>query len=113
MQKNEQLTCCSRLIARRPSKFTRNYVQILARVLDLSQEKGLQMSNYYYINNNNTFNPGWHHEVHTKAHAEQLGIDSKTYLGIFDNEIQAVAAGKKVYSDADGCATCCPLAHKG
>lgn len=94
-------------------KISINYVLILARVLDFRQEKGSKMANIYYINNNDTHNPGLHHEVHTKAHAEQLGIASKTYLGVFDNEIQAVAAGKRVYADADGCATCCPLAHKG
>ena len=67
------------------------------------------MATFYYINNNETHNPGLHHEVHTQAHAEQLSI----YLGYFNNEIEAVAAGKKIYSDADGCATCCPKAHKG
>ena len=34
------------------------------------------MYHYYYVNNNQTLNPGLHHEVHTKEHAEQLGIRS-------------------------------------
>lgn len=68
---------------------------------------------YYCINNNQTCNPGFHHEVHTKEHAEQLQISSKTYLGYFSSEIEAVQEGKKYYSDADGCAICCPKAHRG
>ena len=67
----------------------------------------------YYVNNNRTRNPGLHHEVHTREHAHALGITDKTYLGVFANEIQAVAAAKKIYDDADGCAVCCPLAHEG
>ena len=68
---------------------------------------------HYYINKNSTKNPGLHHEVHTKEHAEQLGIKDKFYLGYFSSEIEAVSKGKEYYSDADGCAKCCPLAHKG
>lgn len=71
------------------------------------------MYNFYYVNRNQTFNPGLHHEVHTKEHAEQQGIKSKIYLGYFSNEAAAVAEAKKYYSDADGCATCCPAAHRG
>ena len=71
------------------------------------------MSNLYYINNNQTLNPGWHHEVHTLHHANQLGIQSKQLVGLYDHEIEAVHAAKKIYYDADGCKSCCPLAHKG
>lgn len=67
----------------------------------------------YYINNNQTRNPGLHHEVHTEEHAQQLKIANKTYLGEFSSETEAVQAGKGYYSDADGCAICCPKAHKG
>lgn len=67
----------------------------------------------YYINRDETQNPGNHHEVHTKRHAEQLKIRNILFLGIFNNEVEAVQAGKRYYSDADGCATCCPKAHKG
>lgn len=67
----------------------------------------------YYVNNNSTLNPGYHHEVHTETHANQLGIASKQYVGNFSNEIDAVAKAKSIYADADGCATCCPKAHKG
>ena len=68
---------------------------------------------YYYINDDQTQNPGWHHEVHTSEHAEELKIRNKTYLGYFSDEIEAVRAGKRYYSDADGCKVCCPRAHKG
>ena len=71
------------------------------------------MSKFYYVNNNQTHNPGLHHEVHTEEHANELGIASKQYIGCFNNEVEAVAAAKKIYSDADGCAICCPNAHKG
>ncbi len=67
----------------------------------------------YFINQDQTQNPGWHHEVHTKKHAEELRIMRKTYLGFFYNEIDAVQEGKRYYSDADGCAICCPKAHRG
>ncbi len=67
----------------------------------------------YYINNDQTRNPGLHHEVYTSEHAAELRISSKKLVGYYDNEIQAVQAGKSFYSDADGCATCCPRAHRG
>lgn len=31
----------------------------------------------------------------------------------YANEVEAVAQAKKIYSDADGCAICCPDAHRG
>ena len=71
------------------------------------------MYKHYYINDNQTSNPGLHHEVHTKEHAAQLGIRSKQYVGYYANEVEAVAQAKKIYSDADGCAICCPDAHRG
>ena len=71
------------------------------------------MGNHYYVNNNQTLNPGLHHEVHTEQHAQQLGISSQIYLGYYFNEVDALAKAKQYYSDADGCAICCPNAHKG
>ncbi len=71
------------------------------------------MAKFYYVNDDQTKNPGLHHEVHTEQHAKDLEIASKTYVGYFDNEIDAVKEAKKIYSDADGCAVCCPNAHKG
>ena len=71
------------------------------------------MNKHYYINNDQTHNPGLHHEVHTEEHANKLGIVSKQYVGYFSNEIDAVNQDKGIYTDADGCAICCPKAHKG
>lgn len=72
------------------------------------------MAEFYYVNNNQTRNPGLHHEVHTEDCAKALGISDKTYVGFFSNEVDAVAKAKSTYySDADGCAICCPKAHKG
>lgn len=31
----------------------------------------------------------------------------------YANEVETVAQAKKIYSDADGCAICCPDAHRG
>ena len=67
----------------------------------------------YYMNNNQTLNSGLHHEVHTKEQAGQLCIRSTQYVGYFANEAEAATQAKKIYSDADGCATCCPKAHRG
>ena len=71
------------------------------------------MWNHYFVNNDQTLNPGLHHEVHTEAHARALRISSKFYLGYYFDEADAVARAKQYYCDADGCAVCCPKAHKG
>lgn len=71
------------------------------------------MYQHYYVNDNPTFNPGYHHEVHTEEHADQLNIRDRSYVGYFKNEIDAVAAAKSIYADADGCIICCTLAHEG
>lgn len=68
---------------------------------------------YYIVNNNQTRNPGLHHEVHTLEHALELGITSKISLGYCVDEFEAVRKAKIYYQDADGCAICCPKAHKG
>lgn len=69
--------------------------------------------NYYIVNRNATYNPGYHHEVHTQEHADSLGVSDRINLGWFNNEVEAVNFAKAYYSDADGCKTCCPRAHKG
>ena len=74
---------------------------------------GENIMTMYYINQDQTNNPGYHHEVHTREHAEELHIQRKYFLGFFPNEVEAVQAGKRIYSDADGCAVCCPRAHRG
>ena len=67
----------------------------------------------YIVNKNDTQNPGWHHEVHTKDHANKLGISSYHDLGYCSSGIDAKNKAKAYYSDADGCANCCPEAHEG
>lgn len=71
------------------------------------------MINLYVVNNNQTRNPGLHHEVHTIEHANMLGIISRISLGYCVNEVEAVRIAKTYYQDADGCAICCPNAHRG
>lgn len=71
------------------------------------------MKQYYYVNKDDTHNPGLHHEVHTQKHLLELKILNAITLGEFEDEIAAVNMAKKYYSDADGCAVCCPRAHKG
>ena len=53
------------------------------------------MKEHYYVNNDQTRNPGLHHEVHTEKHANELNIKSKTYLGYYDNCYDAVEKAKK------------------
>ena len=71
------------------------------------------MYKHYYVNDDQTKNPGLHHEVHTEAHAIELKISNKRYVGYFNSEIDAVEKAKEIYEDADGCAVCCPDAHEG
>lgn len=71
------------------------------------------MYEYYYVNNDQTRNPGLHHEVHTEEHANELNITNKSYLGYYDNCNDAVVKAKEKYSDADGCAICCSICHRG
>lgn len=68
---------------------------------------------HYYVNNDPTYNPGYHHEVHTAEHVNQLMIKNMTYLGYYSNCFDALHRAKMFYYDADGCAICCPLCHKG
>lgn len=67
----------------------------------------------YYVNNDQTKNPGFHHEVHTEEHAKELGIYNKTYLGYFNSCAGAVKEAKTIFSDADGCVICCSECHEG
>ena len=69
--------------------------------------------NKYFVNNNPTHNPGFHHEVHTDDCAIGKLVTSKTDLGWKPDGVAAVAAAKHYYSDADGAKCCCPEAHKG
>lgn len=79
----------------------------------INVERRRKMATNYYVNNNPTLNPGFHHEVHTAEHALELKIANKTLVGFFTNEVDAVNSAKRIYADADGCKHCCPRAHRG
>ena len=65
----------------------------------------------YYVNRDDSQNPHKNHEVH-KEGCRYMPF-SKIYLGEFSDAVPAVAKARRdYYSDADGCATCCPEAHK-
>lgn len=46
------------------------------------------------------------------SHADILGITNRISLNYPSDEVSAFQAAKAYYLDADGCATCCPKAHK-
>ena len=75
--------------------------------------------NYYINTNKQPSSQGGNYEVHKETcyyyvHYKQ-GNNFK-YLGVFDSPIEAVKYAKKVYSTdsryIDGCAYCCPTAHR-
>jgi len=69
----------------------------------------------YFVNKNQTNNPGRHHEVHTPGcwWGDQIDEHDRDPLGTFENEAEALEAARIRYADADGCRDCCPLAHHG
>lgn len=71
------------------------------------------MGAYYCVNINSTMNPGCTMKYNTVSRADDLGIVNRISLGYHSIEISSVQAAKAYYSDADGCVTCCPKAHKG
>lgn len=68
--------------------------------------------NRYYINLKTDTNPNHNNEVHAEGCYRMPTVQTQ-YLGYFDNGIQAVQAAKRMgFYRADGCALCCPEAHK-
>lgn len=69
----------------------------------------------YFVNMDSTKNPGNHHEVHTPGcyWGDKISQNRRINLGYYNDEIEAVNAAKRYYSDADGCKECCPRAHHG
>ncbi len=67
-----------------------------------------------YIINVNEDEKGYN-EVHNETTCSHLPATyNRKTLGNFSNEIDAVSYAKRIgYTNADGCAHCCPLAHKG
>jgi len=66
------------------------------------------MAGYYYINDNAQTNGD--HEVHTGSCYWLPQISNRTYLGIFNNGVEAVVAAKLRFPawKINGCAFCCP-----
>lgn len=64
----------------------------------------------YYVNREDFFNPSHNHEVHKSTCS--FKSNNSIYLGEYSNAVPAVAKAKQTYRDADGCATCCPEAHR-
>jgi hypothetical protein len=63
----------------------------------------------YYVNNHPQSNGD--HEVHEHGCTHLAKALSTKYLGNFLNCHAAVAAAKKIYRTADGCATCAKACH--
>ena len=65
--------------------------------------------NAYYVNSEAQDNGD--HEVHTSDCFWLPKSENRKYLGEFSNCADAVKEAKKTYSEADGCAHCCPACH--
>ena len=63
----------------------------------------------YYVNQ--TAQPNGDHEVHRQGCYWLSLVSSKLYLGDFLTCGPAVAAAKRIYPTANGCAHCSPLCH--
>lgn len=67
----------------------------------------------YYINLDTSTNPNNDHEVHVEGCVWMPSISNRKYLGYFNNGNEAVQKAIQLgYYKVDGCATCCPEAHK-
>ena len=67
---------------------------------------------YYLVNNDQTQNPGWHHEVHQTDCVYRPTV-SVIDLGYHSDCHSALAKARQHYSDADGCYHCCNPCHSG
>lgn len=67
----------------------------------------------YYININTDSNPNNNNEVHKDGCRKIPEIKNRKLLGEFRNGIEAVNYAKaQGFHKADGCALCCPEAHR-
>ncbi len=64
------------------------------------------MGKKYYVHNRQQDGSGYNHEVH-KEGCPWMPYNAE-YLGEFDSAEDALREAKKKFSDADGCARCCP-----
>ncbi|EIZ0688940.1 hypothetical protein BBM19_23680 [Vibrio parahaemolyticus] len=63
----------------------------------------------YYVNDKAQDNGD--HEVHNAGCSYLDKIQSKSYLGLFDNCSDAVAEAKKIYYQSNGCYWCSNECH--
>lgn len=67
----------------------------------------------YYLNKDTSKNPNNDHEVHAEGCIWMPEASKREYLGYFNDGKGAVQKAKDMgYQKVDGCATCCPEAHK-
>lgn len=71
------------------------------------------MYKHYYVNKETAGNPHYNHEVHAEGCIWMPSTTNRDYLGYFDKCADAVSKAKTMYSNVDGCKTCCPDCHKG
>ena len=64
------------------------------------------MKQKYYVNRRHQDGSGYNHEVH-KEGCSWMPYNAE-YLGEFEFPADALQKAKETYSDADGCAHCCP-----
>ena len=67
----------------------------------------------YYVNKISTGNPNFNHEVHAEGCVWMPSAANRQDLGCFSSCAEAVRKAKTLYTNVDGCATCCPSCHHG
>ena len=68
------------------------------------------MFKHYYVNSVPQSNGD--HEVHCEGCYWMPSSTNRVYLGYFASSKEALAAARRLYPSADGCAFCCPEIHK-
>lgn len=67
----------------------------------------------YCLNRNQQVGYGYNHEVHKSWCSHRPLPANQIDLGYCYSDEEALRKAKQYYSDADGCAYCCPSIHKG
>ncbi len=67
----------------------------------------------YCLNRNQQVGYGYNHEVHKSWCSRKPAPSNQIDLGYCNSDEEALRKAKQYYSDADGCAYCCPSIHKG
>lgn len=65
---------------------------------------------HYYVNKETMGNPNYNH---AEGCVWMPSAVNRIYLGYFSSCSDAIKKAKEYYSNVDGCATCCPLCHRG